>query len=481
MRVLVVGGGITGLTAAWVLGRAGVPTLLVEAAPRLGGKVRTEHTDGFVVEHGPDSFLAARPAAVQLARELGLGDVLIGTTEPRTVWILHRDRLVRMPEGLGLVLPTRVWPFAKTRLFSPLEKLRMGLDLVRPRCIAPGDEAVGTFLRRRLGDAVVDRLAGPLLGGIYGTPIDELSLDAVVPQLRTSEREHRSLLFAGLAQGRAARRIAAEAAAGASSAAPRARPLGMFASLAGGTQQLIDGLVAAIGALGDTVEVRPGVAVRSLERFGPGAVATLSDGSRVRADAVILATPAPVTAALLESALPEAARPVGSIPHGLSLTVTLVYREADIGEPPVGHGFLVPPAEGRSIMACTWSSQKWAGRAPAGTLLLRTFFLDSPAVRAATDETVLALARRDVEQILRISGEPVLSRVVRWEAAMPRYTVGHLERVAAAEAATAAWPAIVLAGAPYHGVGLPDCVTQARVAAATVMNRLDPASANASA
>ena len=203
MSVLVIGGGITGLAAARALARDGVPVTLAEAGPRLGGKIATERVDGLVLEMGPDSFLATRPAAVTLCRELGLGDELVGTRDPRAVYIRHRGELVPMPEGLGLVLPTKVMPFARTRLFSWPEKIRMTRDVVSPRMLGADDIAVGTFLRRRLGSPIVDRLAGPLVGGVYGTPIDELSLDAVVPQLRVAEREHRSLLFAGLADGRA--------------------------------------------------------------------------------------------------------------------------------------------------------------------------------------------------------------------------------------------------------------------------------------
>ena len=183
MGVLVVGGGITGLVAARALALDGIPVALAEAGPRLGGKVATERVDGFTIEHGPDSFLATRPAAISLARELGLGAELTGTLDPRAVFIRHNGSLVPMPEGLGLVLPTRALPFARTRLFSWPEKARMAVDVVSPRRLGAEDVAVGTYLRSRLGSPLVDRLAGPLVGGVYGAPIDELSLDAVVPQL----------------------------------------------------------------------------------------------------------------------------------------------------------------------------------------------------------------------------------------------------------------------------------------------------------
>jgi oxygen-dependent protoporphyrinogen oxidase len=505
--ILVIGGGITGLTAAYALGRSGVPVTLVEADGRLGGKVRTERVGDLLVEEGPDSVIATRPAALELARELGLGDELVGVREPRGVFIVHRGRLVPMPEGLGLVLPTRAMPFARTRLFSWPEKARMGLDVVMPRVLPPGDVAVGAFLRRRLGDALVERLAGPLVGGIYGTPIDELSLDAVVPTLRDAERDHRSLLFAGLAQGRAQARSAARAreaatapgptpghpssgasSSGASSpgapspgapssggapAGPR-RSLGMFVSLAGGMGRLTDVLAATARSL-PGVEIRTGVALTSLERRAGGTVAHLSDGSVIVADAVVVTTSAPAAAAILGSVVPQAPELpalLGAIPHGSTAIVTLAYPWSAFATPPVGHGFLVPADEALGIAACTISSGKWPGRAPDDTVLLRAFVADGPAL-AGSDQALVALARADIARALSARGEPSLARVARWSGAMPRYTVGHLERVAAIERAlAAAAPTVLLAGAPYRGVGIPDCVSQGRAAAERVLGVL---------
>lgn len=480
MGVLVVGGGITGLVAARALALDGVPVTLVESAERLGGKVATERFEGFTIEHGPDSFLATRPAAVTLARELGLGDELVGTRDPRKVYIRRRGELVPMPEGLGLVLPTRVLPFARTRLFSWPEKARMAKDVVWPRLLDDGDVAVGAFLRRRLGGALVDRLAGPLVGGVYGTPIDELSLDAVVPQLRVAERDHRSLLLAGLADGRAMRRAAeARAKAQAKAQAPAAggapgpaapRPLGVFVSLRGGMDGLAGALATSVAAAG--ADVRTGTRVVSLARAGSGVSARLDDGTTGRFEAAILAVPAPVAGTLLAAELPAATRALERIPHGTSLLVTLAYRRAAVGRSPVGHGYLVPPTEGGPIAACTWSSEKWPNRAPAEALLVRVFVRDEGTWTSLPDEALVAAARADVERTLAIAEEPLLVRVSRYPASMPRYTVGHLDRVTAVEAAVAAWPAIVTAGASYRGVGLPDCVTQGADAAATVRERL---------
>lgn len=475
MGVLVVGGGITGLVAARALARDGVPVTLAEAGDRLGGKVRTERFDGFTVEQGPDSFLATRPAAVVLARELGLGGELVGTRDPRVVYIRHRGELVPMPEGLGLVLPTRAMPFARTRLFSWPEKLRMALDVVSPRRLGPDDVAVGTYLRGRLGDPLVDRLAGPLVGGVYGTPIDELSLDAVVPQLRTAERQHRSLLFAGLADGRAMRRAAAARAKAARAVGGQAgpKPLGVFVSLRGGMDRLTDALVASAQVAG--ADLRTGHRVRSLMRAGNGVTARFADGSFGRFDATILAAPAPVAAALLADELPAAARALDAVAHGTSILVSLAYPRAAVGRELVGHGYLVPPTEGGAIAACTWTSEKWPDRAPEGTVLLRMFVRDDGAWTPLPDNALVAAAREDVERTLWITGEPLFVRVGRHDASMPRYTVGHVSRVATIEAAVAEWPAVVTTGASYRGVGLPDCLSQGRAAAATIVERLSGA------
>ncbi len=457
MSVLVVGGGITGLAAARALVLDGVPVTLVDAGPRLGGKIATERVDGLLLEQGPDSFLATRPAAITLARDLGLGDDLVGTKDPRAVYIRHHGELVRMPEGLGLVLPTKAMPFARTRLFTWPEKIRMARDVAWPRTLGSDDIAVGTFLRRRLGSPLVDRLAGPLVGGVYGTPIDELSLDAVVPQLRVAEREHRSLLFAGLAEGRAMRAAVAKR-------PPGSKSLGVFVSLRSGMDTLTDALAASLADAG--ADLRTGCSVRSLSRAGTGVAARFADGSLARFDGVILATPAPVSAHLLEGEVPGAASALGGIPHGTSILVTLAYDRQYVDRELVGHGYLVPTSHGGAISACTWSSEKWPDRAPDDRLLLRMFVRDEGAWTSMPEPELVAAARAEAEATLRIAGEPLLARVSRWDGAMPRYTVGHLGRVAAIEEAVSAWPAVTVAGASYRGVGLPDCVTQGLAAAA---------------
>ena len=464
MSVLVIGGGITGLAAARALARDGVPVTLVEAGPRLGGKIATERIDGLVLEHG---------TRLVPGHATGGGDPVPRAGPGRRRWSARATRArstsatgascVPMPEGLGLVLPTKVMPFARTRLFTWPEKLRMTRDIVSPRMLGPDDIAVGTYLRRRLGSPLVDRLAGPLVGGVYGTPIDELSLDAVVPQLRVAERDHRSLLFAGLADGRAMKAAIARR-------APGVKSLGVFVSLRGGMDTLVDALEASLAAAG--ANVRTGCRVVSLARAGTGVAAHFADGSIGRFDGVILATPAPMAARLLEGEVPGAAAALGTVPHGTSILVTLAYRRAGVGRALVGHGYLIPASEGGPISACTWSSEKWPGRAPDDTLLVRMFVRDEGAWTTLPEDELITAARADAERTLRISGEPLVVRVSRWDGAMPRYTVGHLTRVAAIEEAVTAWPAVTVAGASYRGVGLPDCITQGHAAAARTVRWL---------
>jgi oxygen-dependent protoporphyrinogen oxidase len=409
-----------------------------------------------------------RPGAVRLASDLGLADQIIRPLEPRTVFIRTRGRLRRLPDGMGLALPTTLRPFLTTDLFTPLDKLRMALDLVLPRDRRTGDLGVGPFLERRLGRALVDRLAGPLIGGVYGTPIDDLSLDAVVPTLRASEREHRSLLLASLAEGRA--RVAAPVS---NALEARSKPASPFVAMAGGTGELVEGLVAVLRAM-PGMEIRTGASVIRVDAEAAGAFVRLRGGEAIRAEAVIVASQGPVTADLLAGLAPDAARAIRSIRHSTTTVVNLAYRAAQVPDSVVGHGFLVADDEPLGISAGTLTSRKWANRAPDGTLLARAFVRASPATTAdgtapGDDAALVALAHRDIAMILGIRGAPLLTRIARFPRVMPQYTVGHLERVAEAERALAAIPAIRLAGAAYRGAGLPDCIAQGEAAAVAVV------------
>lgn len=447
MRALVCGGGITGLAAARALGRAGIAVTLVEAGPRLGGKIGTERIDGFVVERGPDAFLVTPPAALGLAREAGLGDEVAGPLEPHDVAVWDRDRLVRVPDGTGFGIPTRFTPFLRSPLFSPREKARAALEPLVPATASAQDESIGAFLRRRFGDAVVERLAGPLIGAVYGAAVDELSLAALMPRLREAARRHGSLVRAGLA------------------ARGRARPAGpALVTLARGMGSLVDAVAAQLPA-----EVRLGAGVAALARSGRGYAVTLDDGTELEADVVVLATPAAQTARVLAALSPAAAAALRTLTYRGTAAVSLGYDEARLARPLAGHGFVVPDGA-LPISACTFSSAKWAGRAPAGAVLVRATVRDE-ALLAAPDEALAAAAHRAVARVLGVAGAPVLARVARWAGAMPRYTVGHLDRLARIEAALAGHPGIALAGAAYHGAGVPDCVAQGEAAATRLIDR----------
>ncbi len=465
-HVLVVGAGITGLSAAWEAMRSGARVTLVEASPQVGGKVRTERVDGFVIEHGPDSFVSYRPAALGLINDLGMADEVITVGGARAVHLRADGRLLPLPDGMGMVLPTRMGPFVTTPILSWRHKARAGLDLVLPRRLGPADTSAGAFLRARLGDGVVDRFAQPLIGGIYGAGVDELSLDAVLPTLRTSEQEHRSLMVASIAQGRDARRRAR------ASGAPA--PVSPFRSLRGGLGALPERMVADLRAGG--ADIRLATRVERLEWDPRGTSATFSDGSAERVDAVILAVGGAAMADLIEPAAPAAAAALRTIPHATTTVVTLAYPLAAFGAPPTTQGWL--EAGEAPISGVTISSTKWAGRAPEGFVLLRAFVPQRRGPLAmAPDDEILGVVTAHVAGVLGITGQPTLSRVTRWTHAMPTYTVGHLDRVSAVEAALGDVPGWYPAGSALHGVGVPECIADGRRAAREALVGLGSASA----
>jgi len=454
VRLLVVGGGITGLAAAWEAVRGPgqrAEVLLVEASDRFGGKVRTERADGLLIEHGPDSFVAYRPAALQLAEELGLSGDVISTSGTRMVHLRARGRLQPMPAGMGMVLPSRLWPFVTTGILSPLDKLRAGLDLVLPRRLVAGeDTSIGAFLRARLGAGIVRRFADPMIGGIYGAGVDELSLDAVLPSLRADEGAHRSLMLAALAQGRKARSNAKAGGRG---------PGSPFRTFAGGLGSLVDALVDQLGAAG--ADLRLNTRVTEIRRAGAGAEAVLDDGSVEAVDAVILAGGVTSSAALLSGPAPASSAAISQIPLATSTVVTLAYPKAAFATPVTSHGWL--EADPAPISGITISSAKWAGRAPEDTVLIRAFVPERLGQIALADEAeLLSAVTCHLSTVLGIAEAPSHVRVARWPAMMPKYTVGHLGTVAAAEAGLAHLPTWRLAGSALRGVGVPDCISDGR-------------------
>ena len=475
-RAVVIGGGITGLTACYRLAQQaqadGLPldVTLLEASDRLGGVIATQCQDGLLLEEGPDCFLTTKPEGVELCDELGLGAELIGTTtEHRQSFIVRRGKLVPVPQGFYLMAPGSLGPFVTTPAFSWPGKLRMALDLVLPRRASQDDESLADFVTRRLGREALERMAQPMLGGIYTADPRHLSMQATMPQFLDMERRHRSLILAL----RHRQRQASAQQPGVSGAR-----YGLFASFRHGMQTLVDALADRLPA----GTVRPQTPVRRIRR-GPDSqrwIVSPQACPDLEADAVCLALTAPQAARLLTGLDPELAAGLHDVPYASSATVTLACDRADVAHPLNGMGFVVPAVEQRNLIACTFSSVKFAGRAPAGKVLLRAFVGGALQQKQAgwPDAKLQDAVLRDLRQLLGLSGTPAFCHVSRHSSAMPQYHVGHLPRVERLEAAVRRWPGLALAGNAYHGVGVPDCIRSGDEAARGLLQNLfDPESA----
>jgi len=458
MRLVVVGGGITGLAAAHHAlelareRRIALELTLVEARERLGGTIATERAGGFLIEAGPDSFLSEKPWALALCRRLALEDRLARTDDRyRKVFVWHAGRLHPLPDGWELLAPTRLAPFLSSRLFSWPGTLRMAFDLVLPRGIAD-DESLGAFLRRRLGREALERVAQPLVAGIYTADPDDLSLTATMPRFAELEKQERSIIL-GL---RRARRRARET--GVSGAR-----WSLFVTLKEGMEDLVAALATRLQP--GTVLLKQRVA--GVERRGDRWRVATAEGADLDADRVIVATESHAAARMLRYVDPTLATLLAEIPYASSATVTLGYRRADVPHPLDGFGFVVPRTEKRALLACTFSSVKYAGRAPEGDVLLRAFVGGAlnEAVLELDDAPLVMRARAELREALGITAAPALARVFRWPKAMPQYHVGHLARVETIERRAGALPGLDLAGGAYRGVGIADCVRSGEAAA----------------
>jgi oxygen-dependent protoporphyrinogen oxidase len=464
--VIVIGGGIGGLTTAFRVRqqRPQARIALLESSDRFGGVVATRRADDLVLELGPDSLIRTKPAGMQLISELGL-DAQVQDTDPRfrASLIARGDRLLAVPDGLYLLAPGRWLPFLRSPLVSWPGKLRMGLDLVLPRGPAARgeDESLAAFVRRRLGREALERIAQPMIGGIYTADPERLSLPFTMPQFVEMEREHRSLLLAMRARARSQ-------AAHANASGPR---YGLFASLIGGLQTLTDALV---GRLAGS-DLRTGCVVNSVRRTTSGWSVATAHGE-LTAPALAICTPAHAAGHLLHETAPELARHCLAVPYAGVATVNLVYDRAAVPALPPAAGFVVPAVEGRSLIAATFCHQKYAGRSPDDRVVIRAFVGGaSHAARLAVgDADMLAALAHDLRGLLGITVAPLTSVISRWDAAMAQPVIGHRERVTAIRRSERAIPGLALVGNGYEGVGIPDIIAQAQTAA----NRLSGSSAN---
>jgi len=442
--VAIVGGGIAGLSAAYDLQARGLSVRVLEASARVGGVIATERFDGWVIDAGPDSLLVQKPAAVTLCRELGIADQLLSTLTPRTAFVLRDGRLHAIAEGSFLGFPITFGALARSRLFSLAGKARMAGEVIVPRRTVDEDESIGAFVSRRFGREAVDYLADPLLAGIHAGDVDRLSIRALFPRLVDAERRSGSVI-------RALRALHV-----------RPSPQGAFVSLPGGTGELVDSLSNALKP--DTVVTN--ARVTNLRRGLDYAID--STAGNVQARCVVLAVPAYVTGTLTRPIDPALADLCDAIPYASTATVAFGYRRDQVAHPLRGTGFVVPRTEGLALLAGTWVSSKWPGRAPEGHVLLRGFLGGGrdPRRLDASDAELIDTARRELSDLLGISGSPLFSRVYRWTRQSPQYEVGHLHRVVSIDRRLNALPGLFVTGSGFKAIGIPDCISDGRATAA---------------
>ncbi|MGE0444801.1 MAG: protoporphyrinogen oxidase [Vicinamibacterales bacterium] len=442
--VAIIGGGISGLSAAYELQCRGRRVQVLEASERPGGVIQTERFDGWVVDGGPDSLLVQKPAAVSLCRELGIADRLVSTLTPRTAYVLRDGRLHAIAEGSFLGFPIGAGALARSSLFSIAGRLRMAAELFVPRAREGEDESIASFVRRRFGEEAADYLAEPLLAGIHAGDAETLSLRALFPRLVDAERQSGSVI-------RALRALRV-----------KPSPRGAFVSLPGGVGELVDALTAALAP----GTITCGAPVSELRRAGHYTLTTPQGD--IHARAVMLAAPAYVAGQLLRGFDTTLGALCEGIPYASTATVAFGYRREQIGAPMPGSGFVVPRVEDCPLLAATWVTSKWPGRAPDGHVLLRGFLGGGrdPQRLAASDDELVATARESLTEIMRIEGDPLFTRLFRWTRRSPQFEVGHLDRVRTIGERAAGIPGLYLTGSGFRAIGIPDCIADGRDTAA---------------
>ncbi|MER7338210.1 protoporphyrinogen oxidase [Streptomyces sp. NPDC000075] len=466
-HVVVIGGGIAGLAAAHRLLADGVRVTLLEAGPRLGGKLRADELAGLPVDLGAESVLARRPEALDLARAVGLGDALQPpATATARLWT--RGALRDMPRGHVMGVPGDTAPLAASGVLSAEGLARVAADTGLPPTEVGEDVAVGEYVAARMGREVVDRLVEPLLGGVYAGDAYRISMRAAVPALFDAVRTHPTLTESVRAlQSGAAARAAAERTTVTGAAASGA----FFAGIAGGIGRLPLAVAEACRAAG--ARILTGTPARGITRT-PGGWRITTDGEALDADGVVLAVPAAPAAALLAPLAPTAAAGLREAEYASMALVTMVFRRSDL--PPAiadgsASGFLVPPVDGRTIKASTFSGNKWAWSGADPELFpLRTSVgrHGDEGDLKREDSELVDVSLADLGEAVGLAARPVASTVTRWDGGLPQYPVGHLARVARIRAAVAALPGLAVCGALYDGVGVPACIASAAKAADAV-------------
>jgi len=442
--VVVIGGGVSGLSAAYELVKCGRSVRLLEASVRPGGVITTERVDEWVIDGGPDALLVQKPAAVALCRELGIADRLVSTLTPRTAYVLRDDRFHAIQEGSFLGFPIKLGALARSSLFTIGGRLRMACEALIPRGGDGEDESIASFVRRRFGQEAVDYLADPLLAGIHAGDAERLSMRALFPRLLEAERQSGSVI-------RAFRALHV-----------KPSPQGAFVSLPGGTGELAESLAAALPRGVVSLSTR----VTEIRRAGTYVVHSTAGVHDARA--VILAVPAYAAAALLRQFDTSLAALCDAVPYASTATVAFGFTRAQVNHPMHGSGFVVPRVERRALLAGTWVTSKWPGRAPAGHVLVRGFLGGGrdPHRLERSDQELIATAREELRELLGITGDPLFARLFRFTRQSPQYEVGHLRRVAAITQRLAAIPGLFVTGSGFRAIGIPDCIADGRETAA---------------
>ncbi|WP_203246930.1 protoporphyrinogen oxidase [Sporosarcina beigongshangi] len=460
-KIIIVGGGITGLSAAFYTKKyfderqIPIELTVIEKSPSFGGKIRTLLREDFIIERGPESFLARKMPIMTLVKELGLEDELTATNpQARTNYIVHKGKLHKMPPGLMLGIPTQLTPFMKTGLISPLGKIRAAMDLWLPKKKGMEDESLGHFIQRRLGKEVLDRITEPLLGGIYAGDTHSLSLQATFPHFSAMEKTHRSLIVGMLAN----KQKPAPSIAG----LPEIAQKSMFLTFRNGMTTLVDRLLKEL----QTEHLITEQGVQTIVQEDGGYTVHLDNGQQIQADGLIMALPTQQTAKLLPNR--SSIQWLERINYVSVANIALAFDEKEFTYPLDGSGFVIPRKEGRLLTACTWSSSKWLHTAPKGKVLLRCYVGRGGAEEwvQLSDEQLITAVLQELKEIMGIEAQPIFHEVTRLERSMPQYPVKHVEELRKVRADLAIHsPGVYLCGAGYEGVGIPDCIQQGKVAA----------------
>ncbi len=462
-KVIIIGGGIAGLAAAYRIQEeiekgAPIACTVLEASDRFGGKIHTLRRDGFIMERGPDSFISQKPAVIELCQRLGIDDHLMGTkTDHPETYVYLNNKMVTIPDGLSLMVPTRFTPFITTRLFSWPGKIRMGMDLFLPKKRGNSDESLASFVRRRLGTEALERMAQPLMSGIYASDPERMSLLASFPMFAEVEKKHRSLILGMLAQKRR-RATATHSPQGASGNNSKRgyKPFSFFLTMKNGLSEIVETLI----EQSPDIQFRTNAQVNALEKNGKGWNVRLKSGEELEADAVILSTPANLTARLVEDWAPGIAARLDQIPYVSTAAVVLGFDRNRFAHPLRGFGFVVPHIENRKITACTWVSSKFPDRAPDDRVLLRAFVGGAVNEHLAEQdaETIKQQVREELRDIMGVHEEPLFCEVFQYKKGNVQYRVHHPQLVSEIEKELADYKGLYLAGSAYKGIGIPDCV-----------------------